>query len=445
MTRTYDGIDWCSERVVEEITREFRRLAKTSRKVVSFSIIGYSLGGLIARYTVGLLYARGFFHDVEAINFTTMATPHIGIPKTDGWFSKVATIVGSRVLGRTGTQFYGRDHGWQEDHQEPSSSKKAKITLLEAMARPESNFYKALANFRNVDFYANALSDLTVPLRTGGVMDRDPWKLWPENGEDDLAGNGIKVELNPDYPALLKAIHIPKEPPPRKPLGVRIYRAIVPQSWPWILNPYRIPWRFPLNWIAVIFFPIALPLAIVLLVTRLASGGRESNKRVKDLEKQWLQGKGLQDTRYNKQHEQSRISAAMMETVQAVGENHVESVHSQSDLHEAQLVNTSAASNKHSISRRHHHRRSSSSTLLPLHFDITPAVAARIDSIQPRLSDVQQKMQTNLNNLPQLRKHLTYFDNVMNSHAIIICRTHSIEVHRRGKEAVRHWVDHFEV
>lgn len=101
---TYDGIDWCAERVVVEIHKEVERLSNAGRKVTRFSMLGYSLGGLIARYTVGLLYSRNFFDTIRPINFTTFATPHIGVSPTGGLFSILSAFVGSRSLGRTGIQ-----------------------------------------------------------------------------------------------------------------------------------------------------------------------------------------------------------------------------------------------------------------------------------------------------------------------------------------------------
>ena len=59
--------------------------------ITKFSLVGYSLGiphfspqvyeagGLISRYVIGLLYARGVFEKMQPVNFTTFATPHLGI------------------------------------------------------------------------------------------------------------------------------------------------------------------------------------------------------------------------------------------------------------------------------------------------------------------------------------------------------------------------------
>ena len=70
---TYDGIDWGGERVAAEVcllldpTRlfpesllailqvyeEIQKVEKDGKKVVKFSITGYSLGGLVVHYVVG--------------------------------------------------------------------------------------------------------------------------------------------------------------------------------------------------------------------------------------------------------------------------------------------------------------------------------------------------------------------------------------------------------
>jgi hypothetical protein len=68
---TYDGIDWGGERVAAEasifihrrlitsliaflqIFQEIEKLEKEGKTVTRFSVTGYSLGGLLARYVVG--------------------------------------------------------------------------------------------------------------------------------------------------------------------------------------------------------------------------------------------------------------------------------------------------------------------------------------------------------------------------------------------------------
>jgi hypothetical protein len=74
-----------------------------------FSITGYSLGGLVARYVVGILHYRRFFDTVKPVNFTTIATPHLGLLKYPTWFSKISNALGPRLLARSGLQLYAKD------------------------------------------------------------------------------------------------------------------------------------------------------------------------------------------------------------------------------------------------------------------------------------------------------------------------------------------------
>jgi hypothetical protein len=44
-----------------------KKIKEMNIKITKFSIIGYSLGGLVSRYAIGLLYSQEFFKDVEPI------------------------------------------------------------------------------------------------------------------------------------------------------------------------------------------------------------------------------------------------------------------------------------------------------------------------------------------------------------------------------------------
>ncbi len=64
---TYDGVERGGERVCAEIEEELRLIESRGGKITKLSIIGYSLGGLVSRYTVGLLYAKGILDTVECM------------------------------------------------------------------------------------------------------------------------------------------------------------------------------------------------------------------------------------------------------------------------------------------------------------------------------------------------------------------------------------------
>ncbi|KAA1473698.1 DUF676-domain-containing protein [Dentipellis sp. KUC8613] len=182
---TYDGIDWGGERVAEEIYDEIKKIESEGDKVTKFSVTGYSLGGLVARYVVGILRQRKFFDGVTPVNFNTIATPHIGLLRYPSFWSRLASTLGPRLLSRTGEQFYGVDK-WSAGGR----------PLLEVMADPERVFYQALSAFPNIRIYANAVNDVTVPYITAAIEPEDPF-LYRKT-------NGLTVELDEKYSPLIK-------------------------------------------------------------------------------------------------------------------------------------------------------------------------------------------------------------------------------------------------
>jgi hypothetical protein len=64
---TYDGIELGGERVAAEIEEELEAIKNKGGNITKLSIVGYSLGGLIARYAVGLLFAKGILDSLECM------------------------------------------------------------------------------------------------------------------------------------------------------------------------------------------------------------------------------------------------------------------------------------------------------------------------------------------------------------------------------------------
>ncbi|KAG8922510.1 hypothetical protein FRC02_011808 [Tulasnella sp. 418] len=172
---TYDGVDWCAERVVEEIQERIRLLEfdpSSPRKVTRFSIMGYSLGGLVSRYAIGILHSQKFFERVTPVNFTTIATPHIGLVRYPTWIGSIKTMLGPIFLSRTGQHFFATDK-WSDEQPKP---------LLEVMSEKDGIFYQGLCEFRNVTLYANIINDLTVPFVTSAIETCDPFINYDVNG-----------------------------------------------------------------------------------------------------------------------------------------------------------------------------------------------------------------------------------------------------------------------
>jgi hypothetical protein len=64
---TYDGIELGGERVCQEILDEIERLNGEGYKIGRLSLVGYSLGGLVARYAVGLLDSMRKFDEMQPV------------------------------------------------------------------------------------------------------------------------------------------------------------------------------------------------------------------------------------------------------------------------------------------------------------------------------------------------------------------------------------------
>lgn len=62
------------------------------------------------------------------------------------------------------------------------------------------------------------------------------------------------------------------------------------------------------------------------------------------------------------------------------------------------------------------------------------------------LSPVQRRCIQNLNRIPQLQKERAFFEGVLNTHAMIVCRdVKRFKFHLEGEGVLRHWADHFEL
>ncbi|KAG0230130.1 hypothetical protein BGW42_001155 [Actinomortierella wolfii] len=226
---TYDGIDLCAVRLVEEIHTVIKVIeegdsiedmkgqrkskkkqnqqkhsqptqadeeqgnASTTtrpRKVTQFSYLGYSLGGLIGRFAMGLLEMEQFFtptaqggRGIEPVYFVTMATPHLGIrTPSKSRLGRLFNFLSARMLSRTGEQLqlvdsylpaYPEEEQDQHQHQQQQGQG---VPILVAMSEPGSVFVQALARFKKRAIYCNIRNDRSVPFWTASFSDADPFK-----------------------------------------------------------------------------------------------------------------------------------------------------------------------------------------------------------------------------------------------------------------------------
>ncbi|SPO27661.1 uncharacterized protein UTRI_04302_B [Ustilago trichophora] len=519
---TYDGIDWCGERLVKEIYSEVERIESEEKgQVLKLSLIGYSLGGLVIRYAAGLMYADGFFATKQAgegradnklpfksrpkpHSLSTIATPHLGISATGSTFSKVAKYVGSRSLGRSGRQLYLADSGWvppkatdneassiassaqssnteQQDRASSTSQTKQAnkgLCLIEALSDPRFTFLSALRQFSRIDIYANAIADLTVPYRTAAFEPHDPF----------TTPSHLSLTRHPDHPALLLSYAAKQPEPHRKSLFKRMGETFSPKNLPWILNPQRFPFRFPLNYVGWVCLPVLLPVMLGLVLHKLRSDSRVSNGRVEVLERLWAvenghlpdegesaaddvaemngnasgsgkaKGKGKAnrlDKATRGDLESKRISgllasveAEVEETIREVGEDYVAEEPSSSSSSSSNITSgTDPTASKSSDLNTDDSSRYVIKPNTPTHAS-SPPNAYHVSPSQHPLTLTQLRIASNLNNpslLPQVKKHLAHFEDVLNAHAVIIVRTTSMETHRKGIPLIKAFVQRFDL
>eukprot|EP00268_Persea_americana_P064650 TRINITY_DN8538_c0_g1_i4.p1 TRINITY_DN8538_c0_g1~~TRINITY_DN8538_c0_g1_i4.p1 ORF type:complete len:418 (+),score=81.11 TRINITY_DN8538_c0_g1_i4:301-1554(+) len=189
-TLTFDGVDVMGERLAQEVIS----VIKHRPELQKISFVGHSLGGLIARYTIGRLYgqnitretfeengecrsvepgaqcleekSKGKIAGLEPMNFITFATPHLGsighkqIPILCGFYAleKMASRT-SWIVGRTGKHLFLKDH----DEGNPP--------LLLQMINDcgDLKFMSALQCFRRRVVYSNARFDHIVGWKTSSI------------------------------------------------------------------------------------------------------------------------------------------------------------------------------------------------------------------------------------------------------------------------------------
>ncbi|KAL2839048.1 putative serine esterase-domain-containing protein [Aspergillus pseudoustus] len=153
---TYDGVQVCGERLAHEIEETLERLEADGHKIKKLSVVGYSLGGLIARYALGLLYSQGWLDKLEPTNFTTFASPHLGVrAPVRGAQNLFFNGLGSRTVSVSGQHLFLTDTF--RDSGKP---------LLRVLAEPDSIFIQGLSKFKNRCVYGNVVNDRTTPFYT---------------------------------------------------------------------------------------------------------------------------------------------------------------------------------------------------------------------------------------------------------------------------------------
>ncbi|KDE08557.1 hypothetical protein MVLG_01334 [Microbotryum lychnidis-dioicae p1A1 Lamole] len=482
-TNTYDGIDICAERVVREIDQECERIAQDGGQVKRFSIVGYSLGGLVARYVLGLLESRlpSFFDDVRPVNFTAFASPWIGIPQYESVWSNVFRFLGARLLSRSGAQLYLTDRylpsslveGNQQDatKRKSSSLRFFKTTekaepLLSVMADPRYSFYKALSKFERCDLYANTVNDRTVPYPTGAMETHDPFSLArakaqkvaqarddDDDAQIDIRDGGLEIELENDAAIIVsyRPIDAPVQPPveskPKRRFRFRL---------PLLLKPTTYPFSRPVSLILIVFIPITLPATVLFLLGRFVLASGQSRRRILSERKEMGGGRegmlarvgvGLAEVAESVRADNPEYAAGLREDLSG-------RLSERSNGHTGKAVASASAA----YESDNDDQTGFPATLKslgsydgvgtpPFVRSMSPPTTAssaqeRVPT-DPILTAGQLDMLKHLNALPQLKKHLVFLPESRNSHGAIIARDLRFAQHKPGMKIIDLWAKNF--
>nr|XP_010919690.2 putative lipase YOR059C [Elaeis guineensis] len=191
---TLDGVDIMGDRLAEEVLEVIERRPEIQK----ISFIAHSVGGLVARYAIGRLYrpprrrpkedlpddvsddnSRGTICGLEAMNFITVATPHLGsrgnkqVPFLFGVtaIEKVASHVIHWIFRRTGKHLFLTDN---DDGRPP---------LLQLMVDDWGDLYfiSALKAFKRRVAYSNVGYDHIVGWRTSSIRRNSELPKWEDS------------------------------------------------------------------------------------------------------------------------------------------------------------------------------------------------------------------------------------------------------------------------
>ncbi|KZT55843.1 DUF676-domain-containing protein [Calocera cornea HHB12733] len=429
---TYDGVDWGAERVAGEFLEYVDKLEEGGKKkVVKVSIVGYSLGGLIARYVIGILQTQNFFDRVTPSAFYTFAAPHIGLPRYPSFYSSLTYTLGPRWLSRTGEQFYAID-SWGSTGR----------PLLEIMADPEGVFYRGLERFGRRCLYANAAGDVTVPYVTSAIEVQDPFFHYQTNG--------IKLTFDTKYPHLIVKWELPSEPPapPEAPTSILSYEYIS-SFWPArpVLPPH-LQFSYPYNYVfyalSPLLVPLVAPIIVLALVYRFSSAARESRRRIALLESD---GPGALSPTLSRRPTLLSLnrSGTLTPTIESGprspdGSGTASPVPTGNGKPSAAGSSTSLLKLAAKAAAREREAKADGEADTDGPMPDANALAAAAGE-QPMLTDVQRRCAEELNGLG-FEKHLVLIEGVRNAHGPLICRA---SFQKQGADVLDHWAEGFEL
>ncbi|KAG0939815.1 hypothetical protein G6F57_005856 [Rhizopus arrhizus] len=139
------------------------------------------MGGIIARFAIGILDRQDIFKNITLMSYTSFASPHLGgyIPH-DAWYGYVI----NNMMKRAGSP--------ATDQITFSDTFRDGKPLFEILANPEYEFYTALSKFKYRRSYANTMGDFNVAYYTSALDSFDYF--------DD---SNMEITCDPKYPSIV--------------------------------------------------------------------------------------------------------------------------------------------------------------------------------------------------------------------------------------------------
>lgn len=400
---TYDGIETGGERVAKEIEDTIEHFARNGVTITKISIVGYSLGGLISRYAIGLLYSKGYFQKIKPVNFTTFATPHLGV-RTPllGWHNHIWNVLGARTLSVSGRQLFMID-----------KFRGTSRPLLSVLADKDSVFYKGLAMFQNKILYANIVNDKSCCWYTSAISRTDPFADLSEVSVNFLSGyEPIVVDpQNPVQPA-------PPKDDIRLPMSHRIGQG-----------GKRVA-KFPVALVYAVIVPIGILCFLLNSLLQTALSFRRI--RIHSNQEEW--------------HDYTSLPL-LAEEIQEVADSVFEEIH-----HELEPDHLPPGSEEQSAGDLGNEGRLTDSMMGIDNKVVEPAVTAvaeekpekegkrQMESPTLALHPLQFRMIHNLDSL-EFRKFPVWIHGDRHTHAAIIVRKPNEKRWKEGRVVVKHWVN----
>jgi hypothetical protein len=190
---TFGGIDLCGKRLSEEVI-EF---AAKNQTLESISFVGHSMGGLICRVAIGLLYnpETQRISGLQPRHFITLATPHLGCDSEGeaevpfiSWLRPFGLSPFIRafpwadaagiLLGKTGRDFFV-----------DAGSSPLLLNLCSDDKERSLFFFSALASFSSRTCYANVVDDHLVGWSNAAIRSQSDCPAIPK--EQIQKGKGV--------------------------------------------------------------------------------------------------------------------------------------------------------------------------------------------------------------------------------------------------------------